>query len=225
MILDQTTNIILHVLALVVFSLLLVKSADLLEDGFVLLAKKTWYLYFIIGFAVLGIASSLTEVFVAVSAANSGVPQLSLGNLLGASVLLLTLIVALNTFVNKKIPFSGSFGRNQVVAALGLMVLGIGSIIDERLSAWEGVILLLAYAGFIYYLSIQTNHQNINEHARVSAKKMWRLLIESSVGLVGLIIFSKLIVDTAVTLSGPYHAEHSRVSSRYIISFYRHKYS
>lgn len=201
--LDPTTTILGYIGLLIFLSILLVKSADLLEGGFVLLAKKLGISTFIIGFAVLGIASSLTEIFVAISAAKSGVPELSVGNLLGATVLLLTLVVALNTFVNKRIPFSGSFGRNQVIGALGLMILGIGAIIDERLSAFEGVILLCAYVGFVYYLSTRINHKNINHHAQVNVKKIWRLLIESCLGLIGLIVFSKLIVDAAVILSGP----------------------
>jgi len=201
--LDSTTTIILYIVLLFFLSLLLVKSADLLEDGFVLLARKLGISTFIIGFAVLGVASSLTEIFVAISAAGRGIPELSVGNLLGATVLLLTFIVALNTLVNKRIPFSGSFGRNQVMMALGLMILGIGAIIDERLSVFEGVILLGAYVGFVYYLSLQTNHKNIDHHAQVNVKKLWRLLIEASVGLIGLIIFSKLIVDVAVILAGP----------------------
>ena len=103
----------------------------------------------IIGFSVIAIGTSVPELVTGVTAARKGVPDLSLGNILGANVLNLLLIVGLSGTIRPLVldPFSQGYGFPWLgifFAAMIGMVLRFGLI---RRAA--GIALLLLYALYI----------------------------------------------------------------------------
>jgi len=81
-------NIVLALFLILVFSIALAKSTDLVIANIVKLARRLAVPEFTVGFFILGFATSLPEIFVAVNAVMEKTPQLSLGNLLGAILVL-----------------------------------------------------------------------------------------------------------------------------------------
>ena len=103
----------------------------------------------IIGFSVIAIGTSVPELVTGVTAARKGVPDLSLGNILGANVLNLLLIVGLSGTIQPLVldPFSQGYGFPWLaiffVTVIGI-VLRFGLV---RRAA--GIALLLLYALYI----------------------------------------------------------------------------
>ena len=103
----------------------------------------------IIGFSVIAIGTSVPELVTGVSAARKGVPDLSLGNIIGANVLNLLLIVGLSGTIQPLVldPFSQGYGFPWLaiffVTLIGI-VLRFGLV---RRAA--GIALLLLYALYI----------------------------------------------------------------------------
>jgi cation:H+ antiporter len=187
---------------ILILSFLLVKSAELIEEAFVLVAKRVGISPFLIGFFVIATMSSLPEASVAVSSAIDQAPQLSVGNLLGASFTLMTLVVGLNAIKHKEIPFNGKFGIMQVLASVVVLMLQVIVLIDGQLTFSEGLILLGGYAVFIIYMFKHlTTHKKLHEKAPIEAGVIGRLMLKGVVGLLGLIFLSKFTVDTAVQLA------------------------
>ncbi len=100
----------------------------------------------IIGFSIIAIGTSLPELVTGVTAARKGVPDLSLGNIVGANVLNLFLIVGLSGTIQPLVldPFSQRYGFPW----LGIFFLAIvGAVLRFGIvRRGAGIALLMLYA-------------------------------------------------------------------------------
>lgn len=184
---------------------LLGKSADLVEAAFVQFAHILRVSPFVVGFIAVSVASSLPEISIAISASANNVPALSVGHLLGASFILVTLVLGLNAFVHKRVPFKGSFGIPQIMLTALVLALQVVVIYDRKLTFAEGLMLIVIYLAYAIYISAKANQHYLSKHKlkNISLQKgdLARKVVRSLLGLVGLVVFSILIVDSASTLA------------------------
>ncbi len=195
------------------------KSADFIIKGLANLGKRLGWSEFVIGFLVLGLATSTPEIFVSINSGLDGVPQMSLGNLLGGVVVLFTLLIGLNSLLQGTIltdnkfssinifrflPDSFPFGRPHFfVKDLFLMAVVIlfplFLLWDKYLSRADGLILIGAYLFFIIHAIYDKRMQGWEPPIEnVSWKKITLWIIS---GLIGLIFFSWVIVEQGVFLA------------------------
>jgi len=102
----------------------------------------------IIAVSVVALGTSLPELFVTVSAARRGKPEIAIGNILGSNIF--------NTFVVMGIP--GLIGtltipKNMLTFSLPIMLIATFMYFfitqDKQITKWEGLLLLLFYVLFI----------------------------------------------------------------------------
>lgn len=188
---------LLDFLLLIVLLIVLVKSADFLEDGFITLAKILRISPFVIGFVVLSLASSLPEITVTLNSAADNVTGLAVGNLLGATLVLITLLVAVNAIKHGSIPFKGSFGIVQLEIAALILVAQVVVLLDGRLGFGDGLLLVFIYICYVIYIIRKGQHKSKLERPQMQ----WQLVPKTILGILGLVIASSLIVDVAVNLA------------------------
>ncbi len=201
-------DIVAYLALIIVLTYLLVKAADLVEDAFVLIAKKLNLSSFLIGFVVLGIASTLPEISIVLTSSIQDRAEISIGNILGASLVTITLVIAINVFMHKKIPFKGSFGVNQVIAGMGLILSQVIVLLDGQLTSTEGAVLIGMYIFYVIYISFRTNHlskKHLHENAKIEVGQLSILLGKGLIGLFGLLIFATGIVSAATYLADLLH--------------------
>ncbi|HRI05657.1 MAG TPA: sodium:calcium antiporter [Candidatus Dojkabacteria bacterium] len=185
--------------SLLVLIFLLVKSADLIESSFVGISRRLGVNTFLIGFVILAMTSSLPETFVAINAASSGYSGLSVGNIVGATIILLTLVIGISAIKNKSLPFKGMYSTKEVLFSLAIIYAQILVLIDGRMDWMEGIFLLALYSGFVVYIIAKSKVWEItNNH---SNRKLSTLLIKSILGIAGLILSANLTVSTALGLA------------------------
>jgi cation:H+ antiporter len=104
----------------------------------------------LIGIFILGLGTSLPELVFGVKSARSGVSQASLGNLLGASIVNMTLILGIVGLIN---PFSIGQIQTFVLAAafvVAITVLAMYALkTRNEISMREGLVLVSVYAVFL----------------------------------------------------------------------------
>lgn len=195
------------------------RSADCVIKGLANLGKRLGWSGFVVGFFVLGLATSTPELFVALNAGIDGVPQMSVGNLLGGIVVLFTLLIGLNTIIHGTIltdnkfasinifrflPESFPFGRPHFFVKdlflMGIVILfPLFLLWDQVLSRADGFILIGAYLFFIIHAIYDKRMQGWEPPAEhISWKKIILWLI---VGFVGLLFFSWMIVEQGLFLA------------------------
>lgn len=107
---------------------------------------------FAVAFFVLGMLTSVSEFSVAFNSTLKGVPQVSAGNLVGASVVIFLLIVPLLAVLGGRIELDHALSRPNL--AFSLIVIGAPTVLaaDGNVRPAEGFILLALYATLIYRL-------------------------------------------------------------------------
>lgn len=194
-------SVIANIALIAVSVYVLIKSADFIEETFVYFAKKFEMSEFFVGFIALASISSLPELSIAINSANKGIPELSVGNLLGAGVIILTLVIGLSAIKFQNVNFKGRFRRTEMALGVGAILLGILVLVDRQLTQIEGVICLFAY--FLLLLHVQRRFREKKREElviRVRSGKLRVLLFKALAGIIALLISSTLVVEGVIGL-------------------------
>lgn len=185
-----------------------IKGADLLIDGASSLAKKFKVSEIIIGLTVVAFGTSAPEMVVNIYSSINKKDQLILGNIIGSNLFntLLILGVAALVFpipVKKatayiEIPFS-------IIASFILFFfvndILIRSVSVNVLSRFESLILLFMFFAFMSYVVYQTLKKSDVEKNTLEELSNLKTFIFIILGLIGLVIGGRLVVDNAVDLA------------------------
>ncbi|MBO3096973.1 calcium/sodium antiporter [Gelidibacter pelagius] len=190
---------------IIVGFVLLIKGADWMVSGSTLLAKKNKIPDLAIGLTIVAFGTSAPELVVNTVASYENHSDIVLGNVIGSNNFNLFMILGIvglifpiavqSSTVWKEIPIS-------FFAALVFLVLANGYLFsDFGLSRIDGIILLLMFLLFLFYIYKQMKGDDSSSEAieiTASNYKIWGLI---ALGLIGLVIGGKLIVDNAVTIT------------------------
>jgi cation:H+ antiporter len=154
-------------------------------------------------FILMAFATSVPELFVGISSAFQGNPQLSMGNVIGANIIDLTLLTGIFILMGKGIKFkSGKVGREIYFMFASILLLIVLYLIGNSLSRIDGVILLGLFFFHTYLLikkrkkySAKLNHQKNHKQNRI-----FTILI-FIISLIVLFIASKYIVQYSHNLA------------------------
>jgi cation:H+ antiporter len=162
------------------------------------LAQRLRLSDYVVAFVVLGIATSLPEMSVAVNAAAAGTPQLSFGNLLGGIVVLLTLVSGLAATIHGRLPFSHAISARQLWLGSGVNLAPLLLVVDGRLSRLDGVILMAVYIAYVIYLGRTRPDVPAVES---SSQPLWRICLQLLASAVALYFLADWAVNIALRLS------------------------
>ncbi len=199
---------ILNIGLLIVGFVLLIKGADILIDGSASIAKKFGLSSLLIGLTVIAFGTSAPELIVNIFASIAGSSDIGMGNIIGSNIANILLILGVaaiitnlevaDSIVKKQIPFS-------ILAVVALFLLINSSLINgfgnDGLARSGGLVLILFFLIFLYYtFSISKSEKSENqENIKQLSKKKSLLFI--LIGIVGLFVGGKLIVDSATIIA------------------------
>lgn len=158
-----------------VFSWLLIKATDILVINLKKLAQSTRLGEFAITSFVLALATSLPELFVGISAAVEGSPNLSLGNVIGSNIADLSLVIGGAAVIGGTLSVQGIFLRRDVFYAFLAGAAPMLLLFDKSLSRLDGLILLALY-GF-YTASVLSERSKLIAEERGGEEKWLKKII------------------------------------------------
>lgn len=179
------------------FSGLLIEATDAI-------AKRLHRNGFLVAFLLLGVLTSISEMSVAVNATIAHVPQVSAGNLIGASFVIFLGIIPLLAFFGKGISLNRGFSRRYLLFSLAVIGLPALVVFDGTVSRLEGVIMLLSYVLFLVYThnsKLNTLVQSKSQNKNVSL--VWSLT-KVAVSAVLIFLSGRVLVGEAVYFSGAF---------------------
>ena len=207
-------------------------SADWLVDGASALAKRMKVSDLVIGLTIVGFGTSAPELVVNITAALNDASDIALTNILGSNIINTMVILGVSALIYPIVCKRSTYMYEipmYIFATIAIMLMGtncfglinIGS--DTGISRIDGVLLLVCFAGFMYYSVYQgmksrkSNNQAITaaegkdsttEASETDEKEnkkgimpVWKSLLLIVVGLAGLVIGGRLIVDNAVLIA------------------------
>lgn len=183
----------------------LIFGANWLVDGASALAKKNNISDLVIGLTIVALGTSAPELVVNSVASYNGFSDIIFGNIIGSNNFNLFIILGIagliypitvqSSTAYKEIPIS-------LVATILLLMLANNFFMENitEISRLDGLILLLCFLGFIYYVFSQLK-RDIPEAITVkhmSNYKIWGLI---TFGVAGLIIGGKLVVENSIDVA------------------------
>ncbi len=131
-----------------------VVGADLLVDDGTVLAQKMGVSEAIIGVTIIAVGTSLPELVTTITAIVKKQSDLSIGNIIGANIIDLTLILPICAFISKgSLPVGmQSAYLDLPVCLLVICIAIIPTVIFKKLSRWQGALMMCIYIGYLAVL-------------------------------------------------------------------------
>jgi len=101
---------------------------------------------FSVSFLILGLFTSLGELSVGITAVLDNDPEIFAGNLIGASIVLFTLVIPLLAITGKKIKINPEFQNFNLIASLTVVGMPVILSFDGKLDRLDGIISLFLFA-------------------------------------------------------------------------------
>jgi len=117
------------------------------------IARYLGWREFVVAFFIMAFAGSAPNLFVGINSALHKIPQLSFGEIVGGNVVDLTLAVALAVLIGgNALPTRSKMVQTSSIFTAAVAVLPLILILDGTLGRVDGLILLLAFAIYIFWL-------------------------------------------------------------------------
>lgn len=197
---------IAHIILIIVGFILLIKGADFLVEGSSKIAKKFRIPEIIIGLTIVSIGTSMPELFVSITSAIDGYPDMAVGNVVGSNLCNLLLILGLSAII-KPIEFKRETRLIEIPITLAVTVIffvlcNIGADITRT----EGIILAVLFLLFIIYTIVMARKGEKFEKKDALIKvepngKVLKSIFYILLGVVGLKIGGDFVVEHSVTIA------------------------
>ncbi len=161
---------------------------------------------FVLAFIVIAIAASIPNLFVGITSALHGIPELSFGDIVGGNLIDLTIAVALAALFARGLPAESKMVQTSALFTMFIAVFPLLLILDGNLGRGDGVVLILTFFIYITWLFSKkerfTKVYNGKEAPPLkSFKVFFRDLIRLLFGIAILLVAAEGIVRSASYLS------------------------
>lgn len=153
--LTEKKTVVINIVKFVAGAAGIVFGADLLVDNGSELARLLGVSERIIGVTLVAVGTSLPELITTVTAIAKKQADLSVGNILGANILDLTLIMPLSALISgQALPVSAISARLDLPMCLAVGLIAIvPAMIRSKFSRWQGFVLLGIYIAYVIVTS------------------------------------------------------------------------
>ena len=159
-------------------------------------------------FFLIGFAAALPEILVAIFAAFFGAPALSYGNIIGANIADLTLVLGLAAYFSGGLKIDNHFSKKTFWTTVVLSFLPIIVALDGVIGRADGILLLVVFClyAWIVILDIKFILKAISAipFSVFHVKDAIKSFRESTLGHILLAISAGLLVVASVNISGFY---------------------
>lgn len=194
---------------LVVGFVFLIKGADYLVDGSAAIAKKYNISNIAIGLTIVAFGTSTPELIVNLFASINGNTDIAIGNVIGSNIVNIFFILGVSATIYPLVTKSNTIWKEipmSLLAALMLFVMASDQLIDgsslSLLTRIDGIVLLAFFVIFMYYtIGISKTDTDDSPEVVVPVLSSGKSIIYILLGLAGLVIGGKWIVDGAVHMA------------------------
>lgn len=183
---------------LLVGFIFLIKGADYFVEGSSNIAKKFKISPMIIGLTIVAMGTSMPELSVSITSSLIGKNDMSLANVVGSNMFNILMALGTSSLIIN-LPIKKDSIKFDIPFLIGIGILLLLMLFDLKLSIFEGLILI---GIFVFYLwktlkpMLKKKDKDIKENEEKN-KSMFKMIVISLVGIIGIIIGGNMVVDNA----------------------------
>lgn len=180
---------------------ILIYAGDCLVRGALAAAYKSNISPLLVGILIVGFGTSLPEFLIGVQAASNGYSGLAHGNIIGSNIANILLVLALPALI---FPIATDAPRMRITAFFMLCCTAawIGVTMFFGLTELIGagfLVVLAVYVVIAWFIAREDTTEDTREEIAIMNTPAWRMIILILIGLVGLPLGSRLLVDGGIT--------------------------
>jgi cation:H+ antiporter len=184
-------------------------AGDFLVNGAVAIGRKLGLSPLIAGIFIVGFGTSAPEMLVAIDAARNNYPNLALGNIVGSNIANIFLVLALPAIISPIVAGGWGQGRSYIfmLAATFVWIAILSTIGLDVAMGTLFIIALILYAVFTLVSARMAKAAGIDTGIDVESSKIGtaRASAYILIGMIGLPIGARLIVDSGVDIARFYN--------------------
>lgn len=151
---------------------------------------------FAVSFLILGFFTSISEFSVGVNSVLASDPEIYVGNLIGASIVIFMFIVPLLALTGKGLTINKEFRGFNLLLSLIVITLPSLLAIDGTISMMDGLILVLMYFALVISVQTKVGFFNHVKHIKKSERKMLgQDIMKILLGIFMIFVASKFVVS------------------------------
>ena len=194
---------------LVVGFFLLIKGADLFVEGAASIAKKFNVPAMVIGLTIVAMGTSAPEAAVSITSSLAGQNDMSVANVVGSNFFNILMVLGVSSII-AKLPVEKNTikkdGPFLLIVSVLLLIFGI----NLNISRVEGIIFLVLFTYFLINTvkTAKNSNNNVEEEAAIAAEvedvvefSIFKTILLSLIGIVGIIFGGDLVVDSATKIA------------------------
>ena len=172
----------------------LVVFGDMLVRGAVGVAQRAGLSPFVIGLTLVGFGTSVPELLTSLIAAQQGLPGIALGNVVGSNIANILLILGVTAAM-------GAISGRMLLERDGIVMVAVtflcaGLILTGDIGRWSGVAFVVTL-GVYLFLTLRYGQSAPDELPEGAYFSVWRGMAVFLVGLVGVMLGAKFLVQGA----------------------------
>ena len=195
------------ILAIIIGLVFLLWSADYFIEGAAVTARHLGAPALLIGIVIVGFGTSAPEMVVSAFSAYQGSPGLALGNAYGSNIANIALILGITALISP-IKVHSQVLRKELPILYVVTILAAIQIFDGRLTSLDALIMLIALAivmGWSIWQGLTKKKdslaEDVTDELKAHAMSLKKALVYLVVGLVVLVISSRILVWGAVEIA------------------------
>lgn len=197
------------IVLIIIGFVLLIKGADFLVEGSSNVAKRFHIPEIIVGLTIISIGTSMPELFVSITSALDGYPDMAIGNVIGSNIVNLLFILGLSSII-KSVAFKRETRLIEIPICLFVSIaFMIICNIGQDVSRLDGIILIALFILFIIYTIVMAfkgeefdkEDDNVEEEKEAKKGSTLKDVLFIVLGIVALKVGGDLAVDNAVNVA------------------------
>jgi cation:H+ antiporter len=178
---------------------ILVAGGEFLVRGASAIARAFHLSPLLIGLTIVGFGTSAPELIVSVQAALAGQPGIAIGNVIGSNISNVLLILGVSALIAPLVIPGRKLWRDLGFMLAATVIIWV-MLLDGQITRLDGLILFVGLLSFLTVAFIAGSGQQ-PEAKTASTGPTWLPWVMTALGLVGLVIGARLLVDSATTIA------------------------
>jgi cation:H+ antiporter len=181
-------------------------GAGLILNSVEKLSHKLNISSFASSFFILGLLTSLPEISVGVNSIIENDPEIFIGNLIGASLVMFLLVIPILAILGNGIKLTHQLGKNTLLLSLVVTASPVFLIVDGNVNFYEGLLLIMFYLVLFYFIQKKKGLlEVIKDKLFVKKTHFASDIIKIIFSSVLIFIASRFIVDMTIYYSKVFH--------------------
>ncbi len=217
----STMDLFLSVILFIVGLIILIKGSDFFVGSSVFVARHFGVSELIIGLTLVSMGTSLPELGASVYASYNGNGGIAVGNVVGSNIANIALVLGVCLMLRQITV------KKKMIKRDGLIMMGVSLLfvvfVYDGVARWEGLVLMVLFASYLYYLYTQNKAEKedikkreVKKPSKKKEKGLGKATIKLVIGCVGVFIGAKLLVDSAVEIASTFNISQTVIGSTLI---------